>query len=449
MPCTSFITMSHLIQISDNSRKDFEPKQLEGIRALSGLPIKSIQQNGNPNLLVFPHSLSDCPDKIQDSMIFTIEGENTLVTGNIMGFVGYKNTRLRIHSRFAKTDEQDFFLHYMLQRVFAVNLFDLNYTSDQTSIFDFLIYLFPAFLKRAYRQGLYKEYQTRHYNDTHLRGRIDMAQHIRKNIPFTGNIAYQTREYAYNNDVTQLVRHTIEYIRLHPYANGILQNDADTKEAVNAIAQATPTYNRQERLKVINRNLRPIRHPYYGEYRYLQQLCLQILRHEELKYGTTNDEIYGILFDGAWLWEEYLAIVLKDVLTHYTSDGPKKFRLFNESHRHIVPDYLNEERLIVADAKYIPLDTTSITEGSDRETAIYYKTLVYMYRFKCPIGYLFYPTTDSSSPIKLDPYTLCNIPTQKLRKVGLLIPQDVSSWADFQCSMLRNEEALIKKLRKR
>lgn len=440
MPCTSFITMSRLIQISDNSRKDFEPKQLEGIRALSGLPIKSIQQNGNPNLLVFPHSLSDCPDKIQDSMILTIEGENTLVTGNIMGFVGYKNTRLRIHSRFAKTDEQDFFLHYMLQRVFAVNLFDLNYTSDQTSIFDFLIYLFPAFLKRAYRQGLYKEYQTHHYNDTHLRGRIDMAQHIRKNIPFTGNIAYQTREYAYNNDVTQLVRHTIEYIRLHPYANGILQNDTDTKEAVNAIVQATPTYNRQERLKVINRNLRPIRHPYYCEYRYLQQLCLQILRHEELKYGTTNDEIYGILFDGAWLWEEYLNTLLAPIgfLHPRNKDSQGAIYLFNTNPKSAprYPDFYRQD--FILDAKYKDYTDKRVSEV-DRDDL--HQLITYMYIKQAAHGGLVYPSISSDTAIHSS--TLCGY-GGTISLYGMTIPQSVSSWSDFQSSMLHNEETLIK-----
>ena len=439
--------MSHLIQISDNSKKEFEPKQLEELRALSGLPIKSTQQEGNPNLLIFTHSLSDCPDKIQDSPIFTIEGDHILSSGNIMGFVGYKNTRLRIYSRFAKEDEQDFFLHYMLQRVFAINLFDLQYNSAQTDIFDFLIYLFPSYLKRAYRQGLYKEYKTHHYNDAHLRGRIDVAQHIRTNIPFNGNIAYQTREYAYNNDLTQLIRHTIEYIRQHPYAGGILLNDTGIKDAVKAIEHATPTYNRQERSKVINHNLRPIHHPYYNEYRNLQQLCMQILRHEELKYGTTDDEIYGILFDGAWLWEEYLAIVLKNVLTHYTSDGPKRFRLFNKSYRRIVPDFLNEQAHIVADAKYIPLDISYIAEGSERETAIYYKTLVYMYRFKCSLGYLFYPLTDSSSHKQIETLTLFNDSTQVLHKVGLSIPQNVSSWVDFQNQMSKNEDAFIEQIK--
>lgn len=433
------------ITITDNCFQGYilkgeELAHKENLSKLSALPIGELKIEENPNLLVFPQSLNQYKDGITNEYIFTMR-DNTIYTGNIMGFVGYKNTRLRIHSRFAKTDEQDFFLHYMLQRVFAVNLFDLNYTSDQTSIFNFLIYIFPAFLKRAYRQGLYKEYQTHHYNDTHLRGRIDMAQHIRKNIPFTGNITYQTREYAYNNDVTQLVRHTIEYIRLHPYANGILQNDADTKEAVNAIAQATPTYNRQERLKVINRNLRPIRHPYYGEYRYLQQLCLQILRHEELKYGTTNDEIYGILFDGAWLWEEYLNTLLAPIgfLHPRNKDSQGAIWLFNNpKSAPRYPDFYRQD--FILDAKYKGYTDKRVSEV-DRDDL--HQLITYMYIKQAAHGGLVYPSI--SSDTALSPAKLCGY-GGTIFLWGMTIPQSASSWKEFKDQMLYNEKTLVEEI---
>lgn len=433
------------ITITDNCFQGYilkgeELAHKENLSKLSALPIGELKIEDNPNLLVFPQSLNQYKDGITNEYIFTMR-DNTIYTGNIMGFVGYKNTRLRIHSRFAKTDEQDFFLHYMLQRVFAVNLFDLNYTSDQTSIFDFLIYLFPAFLKRAYRQGLYKEYQTHHYNDTHLRGRIDMAQHIRKNIPFSGNIAYQTREYAYNNDVTQLVRHTIEYIRRHPYANGILQNDADTKEAVNAIAQATPTYNRHERLKVINRNLRPIRHPYYGEYRYLQQLCLQILRHEELKYGTANDEIYGILFDGAWLWEEYLNTLLAPIgfLHPRNKDSQGAIWLFNNpKSAPRYPDFYRQD--FILDAKYKGYTDKRVSEV-DRDDL--HQLITYMYIKQAAHGGLVYPSI--SSDTALSPAKLCGY-GGTIFLWGMTIPQSASSWKEFKDQMLYNEKTLVEEI---
>ncbi len=431
---------NNLIQISDNSKKDtYEPQQLEELRALAGVPIKNIQLEGNPNLLVFPQSLSECKDRIQDSPIFTMEGDHVLVTNNIMGFVGYKNTRLRIHSRFAN-DDRDFFLHYMLQKVFSVNLFDLNYTSDQTNIFDFLIYLFPEYLKRAYKQGLYKEYQTHNYNDNNIKGRIDIARHIRQNMPFTGRVAYQTREYTYNNDLTQLVRHTIEYIRRHQFAGGILQNDSDTKDAVKVIEQATPTYNRQERTKIINSNLRPIHHPYYSEYRNLQKLCLQILRHDELKYGNKDDEIYGILFDGAWLWEEYLNTLLNPIGFKHPRNKESKgaIYLFMNNSAPRYPDFYKSD--FILDAKYKGYTDKRVSEV-DRDDL--HQLIAYMYIELASRGGLVYPCI------------LSEISTQQaslrghsgsITLYGMHIPQSNTGWSEFIVQIKQSEENLVKQI---
>lgn len=430
---------NNLIQISDNSKDKFEPHQLEELRALAGVPIKNIQLEGNPNLLVFPQSLSECKDRIQDSPIFTMEGDHALVTNNIMGFVGYKNTRLRIHSRFANVD-QDCFLHYMLQKVFAINLFDLNYTSDQTNIFDFLIYLFPEYLKRAYKQGLYKEYQTHNYNDSNIKGRIDIARHIRQNMPFTGRVAYQTREYTYNNDLTQLVRHTIEYIRRHQFAGGILQNDPDTKDAVKAIEQATPTYNRQERTKIINSNLRPIHHPYYSEYRNLQKLCLQILRHDELKYGNKDDEIYGILFDGAWLWEEYLNTLLNPIGFKHPRNKESKgaIYLFTNNSAPRYPDFYKSD--FILDAKYKGYTDKRVSEV-DRDDL--HQLIAYMYIELASRGGLVYPCI------------LSEISTQQaslrghsgsITLYGMHIPQSNTGWSEFIVQIKQSEENLVKQI---
>ncbi|MBQ7209741.1 MAG: hypothetical protein IJS05_02455 [Paludibacteraceae bacterium] len=437
---------SQLIQTKDNSKKTLDSEEvhiLNKLREIAGVSINNIKLENNPNLLVFPQCLNECKDNIQDKPIFSLEGSNCIKTGNIMGFVGYNGTHLRIYSRFAQEDSQDYFMHYMLQRVFAINLFNLKYTTDTDSIFNFLIYLFPAFLKRATSQGLYREYQTKHYNDSNIRGRIDISRHIKQNIPFTGKIAYSSREYTADNAVTQLIRHTIDYISHHPYCGNILQNDEETKRCVSQIQAVTnSTYNSRDRQRVINQNLRAIRHPYFSEYRNLQKLCLQILRHEELKYGTNNDEIYGILFDGAWLWEEYLAIVLKGVMIHYTKQGPEPLYLFKGKHQRIIPDFLNKSTQIVADAKYIPLDKKHISEGSESEIDIYYKTLVYMYRFNCHVGFLLYPDSKSQQE------ELCieGKTNEILYKIGMEIPQKVNNWNDFIEVMGNSEEEFLSEI---
>lgn len=42
-----------------------------------------------------------------------------------------------------------------------------------------------------------QDYVRNEYNDGNVKGTINIDRHIRKNIPFVGNIAYSQREYAY------------------------------------------------------------------------------------------------------------------------------------------------------------------------------------------------------------------------------------------------------------
>ena len=344
-----------MLRTKDNSKLILSAQQqehhLDNLRWMAAPTLKEMCGQSHSRLLVFPQSFDEYGDKLGDQRIFDIHG-NTLETGNMMGFIGRNNTMIRIQSRFASDDGNDYFLHYMLQKVFAIHLFDLKHLTDEESIFDFLIYLFPTFLCRAVRHGLYHEYRSRSYNDANIRGRIDVSRHIRYNIPFAGTVAYQTREYAGDNHITQLIRHTIEYMAKTPYGSGILSSDDATKDAVAMIREATSTFNEKERRNIINSNLRPLYHPYYEDYETLQYLCMQILRHEELKYGQDDDEIFGVLFDGAWLWEEYLNSFLNPILIHprnRTGEG-RKYVFRNPLSGDCYPDFYNEE--IVLDAKY-------------------------------------------------------------------------------------------------
>ena len=310
-----------LIQITDNHREEKHyshfvtsnnsPNDLRNLELIANVKICELTLNKNPNLLAFPRDLDCYGDNLGDNCIISLN-EEKLSSGNVMGFVGVNETQLKISSRFAQTDDNDYFLHYMLQKVFAINLFDMKHAVNKESVFDFLPYLFPYFLKKAVRQGLFKKYRKICQNDVNVKEVIDINRHIKENIPFRGRISYTHREYSCDNEITQLVRHTIEFIQTKTHAASILHNDGETKECVSQIVQATRFYNRREREQVIRKNLRPIQHPYYTAYTAMQRLCLQILRYQTIKFGYEQDKVYGVLFDGAWLWEEYLATVLKD-----------------------------------------------------------------------------------------------------------------------------------------
>jgi 5-methylcytosine-specific restriction enzyme subunit McrC len=428
--------MSRILTTDNNLGKFYcQHDDLDNLSIIANLKIGDIKKDNIPNLLVFPQSLSQTEDGIDGEYIFSLKN-NELTTNNIMGFVGVNDTKITIKSRFAKNCDEDYFLHYMLQKVFSINLFDLKHNTNTESIFDFLLYLFPYFLKRAVRQGIYKEYTKHEYNDANVRGVIDVSRHIRQNIPFSGKIAYRTREYCCDNALTQLVRHTLEYIRRHQFGGNILNNDEDTRKAVSQIEMTTLSYVRQQRQSVINQNIRPIQHPYFRDYIQLQSLCLQILRHEEIKYGAKKDEIYGILFDGAWLWEEYLNTILKECgfMHAQNKSGKDGIYLFEEQKNYKrYPDFYKDN--IILDAKYKHLESGNI----DRNDI--HQIISYMYVEKAENGGLIFPCEQDTGKRFIG----------KLRgnggeifTCGFVIPK-CDNFRDF-CSNVLNSEIELKRV---
>jgi len=402
-------------------------------------------QKDNPDLLIFPHSLGQYRDDVEKSHIFSLQ-EEILTTYNLMGFVGRNSTQLTISSRFAKDDNNDYFLHYMLQKVFSINLLKFDQTPSKENIWDFLLYLFPYFLKKAYSQGMYKAYKREEYNDANVKGTIDVKRHIIKNNPFTGKIAYTTREHTYNNELTQLVRHTIEYIKTHPFGSGLLTNDSEVRDIVSKFNFVTQnSYNKNSRQKIISVNLKPVSHPYFTEYRMLQKICLKILRHDKLTFGKEKDKVYGLLFDGAWLWEEYLNTILKEDFIHPESKtGKNRHNLFEDnqlkSFQSIYPDFISKGYpKKVGDAKYIPLGKQqAYSENSEKATSIYYKTITYMYRFNSDNGFLLFPNQETTF---FETYKIKET-IGFLKKIGLAIPQASENFKEFIKSMNKNENEL-------
>ena len=412
--------MNSVIHLTDNCSKGTSIPQ----NSISDiLQIASIGRLQNaPDLLVFPHSFSELKDGIGDLSIVTLHDAQYVdgkcisakaCTGNLMGFVGVNETSISIHSRFTHKKNNgevdpsspDYFLYYMLQKVFSVNVFSLEHASSrEDKILDFLLFLFPLMLKRAMSQGIYKEYRRFRHDDDRVKGTIDVNRFIRSDIPFRGNISYTTREYSYDNTITQLVRHTIEHITHHPFGNSILNNDSKTIEYVRQIKDATPSYSLRECQRVLNANCRPKVHPYFTKYRDLQQLCVHILRHESLKYGEEKDRIHGVLFDGAWLWEEYLNTVLRGLNFHHPENklqigGFPMFKKQNEDEqisknsRHLYPDFYHKNNNsidFILDAKYKHLNS-----GVSREDL--YQVVTYMYCSKASHGGYVYPDEGSNS----------------------------------------------------
>ena len=435
-----------MITIQDNNYQG-KVCSLHDVADLLSIGNKSIRQlcNENEHLLVFPLSIDDTDDRIGDSTIVDIYAEDEnfvrIKSGNIMGFVGRKNQQMKIYSRF-DNQEHDYFLHYMLQKVFSFNIFNLDFTSSEDNVFEFLVYMFPAMLKKAMRQGVYKEYRKFRHNDANVRGTIDISRHIRENIPFRGTVAYNTKEYSFDNSITELIRHTIEYIKTIPSGDIILSSDKTVEDCIKKIISYTPSYSHTERIKIIQDNLLPCNHPFYTEYTALQKLCVQILRQEEIKYGTDDDRIYGILFDGAWLWEEYLNTLLceKGFIHPENKLGTGAIYLFEHGGQRF-PDFWKQD--IVLDAKYKKLAINGNRLDIERDDV--HQIMAYMYRLKASKGGIVCPYDGEKNKIisqnmHKDSYL------GSLSLYALAIPKNCSSYEDFTKRIVENERTLLEEL---
>ena len=296
------------ITLKDNNESDrvLSDDEAKKLLRFSGCSLKKLCTD-NPSFLLFPECFGDNGDDTDEPLYSIVGGK--ICVGNVVGFWGVDGVNVRVHSRF-DDDKHQYFFHYMLQRIVGINVIDLETLPDSENIWDFLIYLFPMMLKRAVRQGIFRAYRVFRYNDDRVKGAIDIPRFIRRDIPFAGKIAYATREHAANNHVLQLVRHTIEFVRRT--APVLLSVDLEMRQAVDAVMQVTPDYADRSLGRVIASNLRPVRHPFYSAYTELQKLCLRILRHEKISFGESDGTICGIVFDAAWLWEEYLATLLNE-----------------------------------------------------------------------------------------------------------------------------------------
>lgn len=435
------------------------PEVLADLRVIAGSPLDKLKDVGGHDLWLFPPKGDRYDDKIQDEYVFTVTG-STITTGNIMGFVGYGDTELTIRSRFSNKDGNDWFMHYMLQKVFAINIFDLKHTTSNENSLDIAALMLPYFLQKALNQGLYREYTRKEYNDSRVRGALDISRHIKDNYPFkNGKIAYSTREYTYDNSITQLIRHTIEYIRTKKAAAAaILYSSPETQANIKQIINATPTYRKSDLGKIILTNSKPKIHPYYSEYRPLQRLCLQILRNEKLSYGKAAEKIHGVLFDGAWLWEEYLNLTFKKAGFEHPENktGKGKVFPFKDKNKYCrFPDF--KKSGIIADAKYkFLLDRTDELVDDRLSRDDLNQMIAYMHITSSHDGIFVNPLNfrvmDPSTGNYYPETAFCTKVGELyggggiIHVIGMNIPQECATYKDFSQQMEKNEAVLLNKL---
>ena len=344
-------------------------------------------------------------DDFEDEKFFYItkdyastEDSFRLETGNLMGVIRHRDVdnndclQIEIGSRFDE-GEQQLFLNYLLSKVFDVNLTSPVAIQNNNGIWDMMLALvFLRQFKEAISFGLFRKYIRRDFNDLNFKGKLDLGRHLR-NYPLNDRIAYSRWELSYDNPILHLIRHALDHIEKR--WPSILANRTEIRAEIQCLRQNTPQYEKHKLRSLLHqRECRtPVKHPLFAEiYEPLRKTSLLVLQDCGVNlFGDRQDsELEGVLFDGAWLWEEYVASILKKqgFIHSNASRGTDGIRVFEGKKYSFYPDFYKEASdagaAVVLDTKY---KFGKVTGGTDD----IHQILSYMFLMNAHYGGLIYP----------------------------------------------------------
>ena len=468
----------HILRLKDYKPQTIHGKtDIENLRLIANHSLKNLSKEWGSELIVFPRNFEKLTYEDEEKTIISmVEAKDsaTITPSDMLGFIGVNNTYLSIGTRFTSSgkDKEDYLLHYMLEKVFQMKILSVLHPSSEDGMLETMVHMFPGFLAKALRQGLLKKYTRFQRNDANIKGPIDVSRHIRTNTPFNGKIAYTHREHATDNAVTQLIRHTIEFIR-DSRDKFILTTDSQIRENVGLIINTTPSYDIKKRHLIITANKKRNPHPYYTAYEPLVRLCIAILEHHKIRYHADKNNIFGILFSGSWLWEEYLYKSVFKELNFLHPDNRKKTNpihvfygtiteskndeeVLEKNYAPRYPDFIlakdkkkfeeSQECQIVVDAKY-----RHYSYCGDRDNL--HQIITYMYITKAQSGVLIYPIGTDTDVNKIKELKeeirqpkIINGGAGKYFRIGFEIPEETKSYQDFSDKMRKEEKKVIEEL---
>ena len=350
-------------------------------------------------------------------------------TSNLVGFLECNGLTISIGSRFDSEDGSSFFLPYLIARTLHIPPLELDW--EQVSAYDLLPLLFPAALTRALGSGFKRNLAS---------GLVSGRASGRK-------VTSVSSQLSADNAVTQLVRHTIELIRSKPALAPLLAVNASVVSAVRQIELATPSFRSSALVSVVKANRAPCSAP---AYRPLQQLCLKLLTafDPSLSLSLEPDQVYGVLFDISYLWEEYLATLLEPVGFEHPRnktgvgavylDRDQSFLAYPDFYRLSSESTVAEPRAdLVLDAKFKRYDTYAPA----RDDIV--QMLSYLHVLKAPRALLLCPT-QRADPL-VSHYEFCGL-GGTVDVAFLPIPTQAESFADFCMQMAQAEAELLASL---
>ncbi len=359
-------------------------------------------------------------------------------------------------SRFDKNNS--FFLLHVFEVAFGIKGMvydDMKVDGKREYAWDYMLML--LFLKQAhdaFKNSVYKEYREFDHNDSNIKGRIDIARHIKENMLNNGKVAYSTREYTPDNYVNILILKAFDRLQ-KKYRSAIsnyIKEDDVIGKGFNTLKVEISSYQDLSDDLILKKTNRKIVKNVFIKYEDLRQTAVFILK----RYGVNgfvqnSNRSNGILIDMPGLWEQYLHKML-----FYKMDekSEKEYRqdpyhiLFEETDgipgkpmRDVKPDYLinYQGRKYVFDAKYKLYWSNALKNDEwDKSRDDVFQVMSYMYLFGCKYGGIVFPYDGDDNPSSIRKYYIGGgqengiaLTKEQMILIPIRIPQE-DTWLRFK-----------------
>lgn len=347
------------------------------------------------------------------------------------------DVQLQIRSRF--DGEHTYFLPALMVNE-NIKLSEHMVSESLTDQFDFLlVYVFVEQFRKAYDFGPYRRYQKFEQNNSHIRGKIDIDRHIKKNMAqHNGKIACSYRENSVDNWMNHLVLYTIAHIRSRfpMLYEQLIDKDSKMTGIINELHYLTKSFGTVSLRKVMVKCENVISQPFYLSYEKLRGECQMLLRYMGVSMfdGQEEEKVQGTLFYIPDLWETFLERVmnrrLQDYLVKTQMDIPVCREITTDNNgkykKHTFPDFViftkedGDKPLCVLDAKFKPKWAKEIVLED------YTKCIRDMNSLNAHATGVIYPLEDGKSNIsKIQIYEISEYnPLDRFFRIPILVPDD-------------------------
>lgn len=285
------------------------------------------------------------------------EGETKffIQTGLYAGVLFHKGCKINITTNYGEA-----LLHRMLSAVSDIYV-DSNHVvaekEENSNYFLFIIaHLFIQSLEKAMVMGLPQYYQTQSERSQKVRGKIDINEYFRKEIPFRGKLTSTYRERIYVQEIVDVLFATLKKLEV-TFGKDIYGRLLGTYQLLTQ--QQSGVYITEN---IINKAIshRTLYNPVYSAFKKALEYAEIILLNIDLLQSETQKDITttGYLFDIAELFELYIEKIMSKRFTDWYVDSQVKMPIYQNYfyRKNIYPDLVlrhkDTGKTIVLDAKF-------------------------------------------------------------------------------------------------